>query len=280
MSAQTYQFSLGNFTITMLNDLPDETNPVERFFPAATPEERAEIAERYDITDELTASHTTMLIQTDTQTILTDAGWGTHDDGRQGQLLEALASIDVQAHDIDIVILTHAHGDHYLGLLDSDNHKVFPNARYLMHHAEWEYYSSDEYLSQVDDTRREYMQKHFLPLRDSIDCFGEDNPQIAEGITMLPAYGHTKYHIALEVNSEGETLIATTDCFIHPMHFLYPHWAWEFEYDKEALEASRKMLIEKILEKNAIVTAYHFAFPAVGKLTRETEQLIWQPHEA
>lgn len=276
MSVQTYQFSLGRFTITMLNDVADENNPVDRFFPAATPEERAEIAARYNITDELTASHTTMLIQTDTQTILTDAGWGIHEDGRQGQVVDALTAIGVQPHDIDIVILTHAHGDHYLGLLDSNNHKVFPKARYLMHHAEWEYYSSDAYLSQVNDNRREYMEKHFLPLQDYIECVGEDDPQIAEGVMMLPAYGHTKYHIALEVTSEGETLIATTDCFIHPMHFLYPHWAWDFEYDKAALEASRKVLIEKILEHDAIVTAYHFAFPAVGTLTREDGQLIWR----
>lgn len=278
MSNLTYQFALGNFTITMLNDLPDETNPVERFFPAATDAERAEIAEKYGITDEIDASHTTMLIQTGTHNILTDAGWGTRAPERQGQAVNALALLDIHPDDIDIVILTHAHADHYMGLLDADHNKIYPNARYLMHHAEWAHYSSDEYLNSVDDNRREHMEKHFLVLHDHIDCFGEDDPHIAEGVSIIPAYGHTKYHTALEITSEGETMIATIDCFIHPMHFHYPHWAWQFEHDAAALEASRKMLIARALEKDALVSAYHFVFPTVGKLTSEDGDLNWQPH--
>ena len=43
---------------------------------------------------------------------------------------------------IDMVILTHGHGDHVGGNIDAQGKTVFTNARYIMHKKEWEFWST------------------------------------------------------------------------------------------------------------------------------------------
>ena len=47
--------------------------------------------------------------------------------------------------EVDLVVLTHLHGDHIGGNL-IDGRPAFPNARYLVSRADWDYWTQPEVL--------------------------------------------------------------------------------------------------------------------------------------
>lgn len=219
-----------------------------------------------------------MLIQNGTQNILIDAGWGKKIDKRHGQTLDALAVLGLSAQAIDVVVLSHAHVDHYLGLLMPDGSKTFPNARYVMYRPEWDYYSSDAYLQGVDEERRVFMTEHFVPLGKYLSFLGDDLC-VADGVTAILAPGHTKHHLAFEITSAGHTLIFAADAFPHPYAFNYLHWHWPFEYSADDILQTRQQLIARSLQPDTMLAGYHFAFPPIGQITQDGDKMSWHPKE-
>ena len=86
-----------------------------------------------------------LLVETGDQRILLDTGIGTLGPA-PGTMLAALAAAGIAPEDIDVVLLTHFHIDHYGGALDPSGALAFPNARYLINGVEHEYWSSDPTL--------------------------------------------------------------------------------------------------------------------------------------
>lgn len=273
----TYQVSIGQIVVTMLHDRPDEDVKIEEFFPSPSAEELRAVADELGIGDTLVASHNNMLIQTDGKNILIDPGWGTEFDEHMGQTTQALAEIGLSPEDIDMVVLTHAHGDHYAGMLTPEREKSYPNADYMMWRGECAHYSSADYLDNVDDNRREFMQERFVRLGEYLSFLDANNPTIAKGVRAVHAPGHTWHHIAIEIESGGAVLLAVVDAIIHPIHLNHTDWHWPFEVDPPQLQQTREALIQRAVEKNAIVAAYHMAFPGLGRISREGETYQWTP---
>ena len=57
----------------------------------------------------------------------------------------AAAGFDPKA--VDMVVISHFHGDHINGLLTADNTLAFPNAEVLVPAAEWKYFMDDGEMS-------------------------------------------------------------------------------------------------------------------------------------
>ena len=84
------------------------------------------------------------------QNVLIDTGVGPVDFAGRGtliggNLLPALARIGVRPEDIDVLALSHLHGDHSgtIGRLESGE-PVFPNARTFIGAGDWEYFVERE----------------------------------------------------------------------------------------------------------------------------------------
>src|SRR3970282_2498248 len=79
------------------------------------------------------------LVRDGSDVILVDTGWGPE---HQGELMNELLEGGVASTEINTVIFTHLHGDHTGWNIDrSSGAPVFPNARYLVPQADWDYYS-------------------------------------------------------------------------------------------------------------------------------------------
>ena len=63
----------------------------------------------------------------------------------------AAAGLDPKA--VDMVVISHFHGDHINGLLTADNTLAFPNAEVLVPAAEWKYFMDDGEMSKQTSDR-------------------------------------------------------------------------------------------------------------------------------
>ena len=61
------------------------------------------------------------------------------------------AGIDPKA--VDIVVISHFHGDHINGLLNADGTLAFPNAEVLVPAVEWKYFMDDGEMSRAPEGR-------------------------------------------------------------------------------------------------------------------------------
>ncbi|MGB1288443.1 MAG: MBL fold metallo-hydrolase [Aggregatilineales bacterium] len=273
-----YRFKVGDFECMIVTD-GGASRPANEFFADIDADElRSAIADSpYDF-DDLYLSNNILLIDTGEQRVLIDTGNGAFT-GQSGELIANLAKENIQPASIDVVILTHAHADHFGAMLDEDGSKIFPNAQYFAWRDEWVYYSSDEQQQMEKDRseeRYEYYQKFFYQLESHLNLRDENNTEIVPGINYLYAPGHTKHHSAVWIQSGDEKLLYTSDALIHPIQFNNLHWYWAFEFDGEQLQATRRMLIDKVLSENAMITMYHAPFPGLGRITRDDEKITWQ----
>lgn len=110
-----------------------------------------------------------VVITTDDHRVLIDTGAGKLG-LNTGKLLTALRAEDITPEAIDTVILTHAHPDH-LGGNTRNGKSVFPNARFVIGEAEWNFWTSEPNLKTDEHTRDLLIttsQNNLLPIEDQL----------------------------------------------------------------------------------------------------------------
>ena len=272
-----HSFSLGS---TLCHILQDQAGirTLEQSYPNVAPDEILEAAAAVGI-DPFTidSSSNCLLIELGGERILIDSGSGV-DTGGQGRLFERLEALGIGRDDIDVVVLSHAHGDHYGGLIAGDGSLNFPKARHYMWGPEWEHYSSPGQLElERGEEGLASTERWFLPLGPHLTLLDESAPEVVAGLEVIPAPGHTRHHAVLELRSERQTLIVVGDAFFNPLSFHRPAWAFRFDHDPGQAEATRRALIDRAFETDALLLGYHFPFPGLGKLWRERTRAVWGP---
>ncbi len=85
------------------------------------------------------------MVNTGTEVVLFDSGNGAGRRPNAGRLRELLASAGFAPDQIDVVVLTHFHGDHIGGLME-DGSPAFPNASYVTRDVEYDFWSDESLL--------------------------------------------------------------------------------------------------------------------------------------
>ena len=192
-------------------------------------------------------------------------------------ILASLAAQGVRPDDVEHVVITHGHGDHYNGATIERGgclEPVFPNARYYLGRADWEHERRREALrdpASLDSRTLGVLQQAGRLV------LVEGNRELGSGISILAAPGESPGHQIVRVRSEGQTLYCLGDLFHHPIEVEHLPWMVRWA-DAESNLHSRQALAEAALAEQALLVATHI--PGVGRLERSASGLAWVPWEA
>lgn len=285
MNTEHYRFTVGNLQCTIVNDGTYTYKEPGKIFFENAPQDllsAALHAHGIDLSTwtEYVSPYPSLVVRTHDHLILVDTGMGNRVP-TTGKLTANLALAGYQPQDFDFVVLTHVHPDHVGGNVDALGKPAFPKARYVLWRKEWEFWTHNPDLSALRDKRFEPMmldaaQRNLPPIADQV-LLVEPEFEIVPGVRVVAASGHTPGQMAVVVTSQGDTLMAVTDAFLHPVHIEHPDWFAPLDLWPEEAVATHRYLLAKATERHMLVFAPHFIFPSLGHVERVADGWCWAP---
>lgn len=259
------RFKLGAFEVTtLLGGTRAGDKPQETFGTNASPEDFAALsAANFIPADKTQNFFTPTLVNTGAELVLFDTGLAAEG------TLAALTAAGYAPDQVDVVVLTHMHGDHIGGLMGADGTTpTFANARYVTGSAEHNHWSG---------AANEGFDKNVKPLNDKF-TFLDDGGSVVTGITGMAAFGHSPGHMVYQVESDGQRLMITADTANHYVWSLQkPDWEVRFDADKAAAAAVRKQVFGMIAADKIPFIGYHMPFPGVGYVEAQGDGFRYVP---
>ena len=260
--------SIGTIEVHLLRDGSDRV-PAEMILGGASPEEMtATIAGHADADGQLAVAHNGVLVRSAGRVVLIDAGFGelSESEGAGGELLHALARLGMEPREIDDVVVTHAHADHIGGLTRGDGSgrqvPVFEAARHWFWRDEWMYWTAEAVLAAMpaylaDPARLRLPSISAAGLVNLVDA----EQEVAEGVRIVSAPGHTPGHVVVAIESEGVRAMYLGDAIFHELNVVRPEWTCVFDVDPGAAVRTRRSLLDSASRDQILVLAAHLPRP-------------------
>lgn len=221
-----------------------------------------------------------MLIESDAGLILVDSGNGDKLNAKQRQILGLderderligeIAKVGYKAEDIEVVLLTHLHGDHAGGctrrqMVEGDPGSLvatFPRARYLAQRIEL-----GEASFPNERTAVTYVADNWQPLLATKQMTVVDGPQrLGSQVRTTITPGHTAALQVVWVEDQGERLVFLGDACSWAVHMERLAWVPSYDiYPMTSIETKRA-LRQEILESDALMVFQHDPQVVTGRL--------------
>jgi len=287
-----YRYKVGDIEMTTVND-GVSAMPIDDGFVRNVPkaEVNAFLESTFRAPNVYSGPYNPVLVNNGRQLALIDTGTGeaalSASKGLNGRLLMNLAAAGVDPASIDLVILSHYHGDHMNGLIRADNSLAFPNAEILVPDVEHKFWTDDGEMSRAASPRIEATFKNArrvltADVRKRLRpyAWGEE---IMPGVTAMSTPGHTPGHTSHVVSSGGQSLYLQADVTHAPFLFARnPGWHFMLDVDPVAAEATRRKVYDMLAADRMMVQGFHYPFPAAGHVEKTStgylEHIVqWSP---
>lgn len=224
------------------------------------------------------------LINTGSKLILVDAGAAKLFGPGLGNIVDNLKAAGYAPEQVDVVLVTHLHGDHVNGLVTPEGQRVFNNAEVWSAKADNDFWLSEEIAAKAPKD----FQPFFKMSRDAAapylaagkwKSFDSDR-ELLPGVTSVDTHGHTPGHASYLVQSGDQRLMILGDLVHnHAVQFARPEVAFEFDNDPKQAVATRKRIFHLAAREKLMVAGMHLPFPGIGHVRKEPKGYAWVPAE-
>jgi glyoxylase-like metal-dependent hydrolase (beta-lactamase superfamily II) len=201
------------------------------------------------------------LIKTPRQNILIDTGTGAG-----GIVLDKIKKLGVDPENVDAVLITHLHGDHF-GSLQKDGRAVFPKAKIYLSAKELEYFTKTSVNQGAVNALAPYGSQvvTFEPDELAAAIAGKSLKEILPGFSPIAAYGHTPGHTLFLVENNREKLLIIGDLLhVALVQFPVPGISATYDMEQRMAASTRRQVLDYAAKNKIPVGGMHIVYPAVG----------------
>jgi glyoxylase-like metal-dependent hydrolase (beta-lactamase superfamily II) len=272
-----YRYKVGSIEVTVVTDGVNRFKFTDKHVTNKNRDEvNAGLAAAYYEKDMMTTPYNPVVVNTGPKLAVIDTGTGEanfeRSKGTAGQFQRNLAASGIDRNAVDVVIISHFHGDHINGLLTPDNKLAFPNAEILVPAAEWKYFMNDGEMGRAPQGR---MQDVFKNLRRVFDALGrkvtpyEPKKELVPGITSVATAGHTPGHNSHVIASGSSKVYVQGDVTHVPFLFVrHPDWHAFYDQDGKMAEETRRKVYDMLVAEKMMVQGFHYPFPSLAHVEK------------
>ena len=224
---------------------------------------------------------TVVVLKVGGRTIMVDSGSG----GGQwqptaGRLAANMKAAGIDPGKISLILVSHFHPDHIFGLMHKgSNTPTFPQAELIVSASEYKWWTEPGRVEKLPEARKALGQRinTVFPGWKNFTLV-EHEREVAPGIRLVQAPGHTPGHAAFHVSSGKHQLMISNDAAYVPA-LLGPHPEWQGAYDQDgplAVETRRK-LIDRVIAEKMMICGAHFPFPGLGAFAKDGSGYVFTP---
>lgn len=221
-------------------------------------------------TDTVKTSVNGWLVNTGDRLILIDSGGSGLADSL-GKLSHNLLAAGYALDQVDVVLMTHLHGDHCSGLT-INGQAMFPNAVVRVAEAELAFWTSAENLAKAPEGMKgqfKLIEAKLKPYRDAGRIQTFRSGEVVPGVSAEPAVGHTPGHTMFRIASGGSQFLIWGD-ITHNAALQIPEPSRSIAYDVDPGKAAetRKKVLDQVATDKIAVAGSHLPFPGLGRIIR------------
>ena len=214
--------------------------------------------------DDMAVSVNCFLIEDGGRRYLVDAGNGGIRGPDLGHLPAALAAAGCPPDRVDLVLMTHMHGDHCVGLYDEEGRAAFSKATLIAAADEHRFWQEASGLNEMQRTQVEFARTAFAAYAGRT-TLAAPGAEVAPGIEMVALPGHTPGHVGYLIGS-ARLLLWGDIAHVPALQMPRPDWYFRFEVDPAAAIATRRQVLARAAAGGLIVAGAHLPFPGAGRI--------------
>ncbi len=274
-----YRYKVGSFEVTAVTDGAN-TNPLSDSYIGNAPknEINAALVANHLPPDKVTHAYTPVVVNTGSKLVVIDTGLGLgmyqQSKGAVGQFHTNLAAAGVDRNAVDMVIISHCHGDHINGLLGADSKLAFPNAEVMVPTGEWAFWMDDANAARFPDPIKgafANVKRVFGALANKPTQY-EAGKELVPGITSMATPGHTPGHASHIVASGSDKALIQADVTAGAatLFLNHPEWKSAFDTDGPLAEQTRRKVYDMASADKMLIQGFHFPFPGRGYVEKSS----------
>ncbi|MDQ0558748.1 glyoxylase-like metal-dependent hydrolase (beta-lactamase superfamily II) [Rhizobium mesoamericanum] len=277
-----YRYRVGSVEVTAIYDGIWRKQHDTAFIKNASIEDTKEALAKAGLpTEFMPIPLTVVVLSVGDRLIMMDAGSGVGQWQANATHLPAnMAAAGIDYKKINTIMISHFHPDHVWGLMEKDtNAAVFTDAELIVNATEYKWWTEPGRVEKLAESRKPAGQRivNVFPKWQNWKLV-EDGAEVAPGIRIMSAPGHTPGHSVYLVDGGNEQLMVSADIMYVPA-LLAPHPEWQGAYDQDgsmAIETRRK-LIDRVIADRIAICGSHFPFPGSGTFVKDGNAYAFTP---